>query len=175
MGWRSFLALVIVAAAVAGAASAAMTLLVRDDDGATARGLVHLGSPASLPNIDHEPFCVPPRHFCIVQPEPGRVAALYTYDPHPVFRRQGCEVQWQAEAEHQTGPLTSVRGLFVDPCGGSMYDMTGHRVFGPSPTDLDAFPVEVTADATIVDTRSLICGERQGVETHDCQRAPVGD
>ena len=88
MGWRSFLALVIVAAAVAGAA---MTLLVRDDDGAAARGLVHLGPPASLPNIDHEPFCVPLHHFCIVQPEPGRVIALYTYDPHAVFRERAAK------------------------------------------------------------------------------------
>ena len=174
MGWRSFLALVIVAAAVGGAAGAAVTLLVGDSD--DARGtLVHLGPPASLYNVEQAPFCVELHHFCVVQPEPGRLIAPYTYDPHPVFREQGCEVQWQAEAEHQTGPLTSVRGLFVDPCGGSMYDMTGHRVFGPSPTDLDAFPVDVTADATIVDTRSLICGERQGVETHDCQRAPAGD
>ena len=126
--------------------------------------------------MHHEPFCVPPRHFCIVQPEPGRVVALYTYDPHAVFRERGCEVRFDLQAELENNAGTLFRGLFRDPCGGSAYDRTGHRLFGPTPRDLDRFPVEVTADATIVDTRTLICGERQLVDAaYGCQRAPAGD
>lgn len=174
MSWRAFLALVIVAAAVAGAAGAAMTLLVGKSDGVTTG--VRLGPPASLPNIDREPFCVPLHHFCIAEAEPGQVVALYTYDPHAVFRERGCEVRWRPDIAYPSNSPNPGRGVFLDPCGGSSYDISGHRLFGPAPRDLDRFPVQVTKDATVVDTRTLICGDPQLADaTYGCQLAPVGD
>jgi hypothetical protein len=177
MGGRSIVAIAIVAAAIGGAAGSAVTLRLRHDSDAPARGtLVHLGEPAWLAAYTPQPFCVSLHHFCIVQPETGHPIALYTYVPHPLFREWGCEVRFDPEAEWTNQDGTVIRGLFTDPCGGSRYDGTGHRVFGPSPTDLDTFPVTVTADATIVDTRTLICGKPQLVDTtYRCQRAPLGD
>lgn len=174
MGWRWVVALVIVAAVVGGAAGSAVTLLVGDSD--DARGtLVHLGPPASLYNIEQAPFCVELHHFCIVQPEPDRLIALYTYETHPVFREQGCEVRWKPDMVYPTDSPNPTRGVFNDPCGGAIYDMTGHRLFGPAPRDLDTFPVEVTDNHTIVDTRTLICGNAGPARASGCPRAPVGD
>jgi hypothetical protein len=167
--------LILLAAAVGGATGSGVTLLFRDDDAPVRGTLVHLGPPDYLGSFTPQPFCVPLHHFCITQPERGHPIALYTYDPHPVFREQGCEVHWVAAANQQAPDGTTVHGVFSDPCGGSNYDLSGHRLFGPSPRDLDSFRVEVTDTATIVDTRSLICGKRRLVDTGDCKRAPLGD
>ena len=178
MSRRWIVVLVIVAAAIGGAAGSAITLLIHsDDDNDVVRGtLVHLGrTPDDLANFTPQPFCVPLHHFCITQPETGHPLALYTYDPHPIFREQGCEVSWDAGAEQTTQDGTVVHGLFADPCGGSRYDISGHRLFGPSPRDLDSFPVDVSGGGTVVDTRTLICGRQRGVEIPNCQRAPLGD
>jgi Rieske Fe-S protein len=176
MGWRSIVTLVLVAAAIGGATGAAVTLLVRDGADARVRGqLVHLGPPASLYDVDNVPFCVALHHFCIAQTEPGHVVALYTYETHPEFREQGCEVRWKPDMVYPSDSPNPTRGVFADPCAGSIYDMTGHRLFGPAPRDLDTFPVEVTADATIVDTRTLICGNAGPAPASGCKRAPVGD
>ena len=170
-------ALVLVAAAVGGAAGSVVALLLRSDDDTRVRGtLVHLRSPESLARFTPQPFCVPLHHFCITQPETGKPIALYTYDPHPIFREQGCEVVWHADRQREIADGTIIHGTFDDPCGGSVYDITGHRLFGPSPRDLDSFPVDISnGNYTIVDTRTLICGGQQRVQTHDCPRAPLGD
>lgn len=179
MRWPWIVALVLVAAAVGGAAGSGVTLLLRDDDDTTpVRGsLVHLASPDWLAAYTPQPFCVALHHFCVAQPETGHPIALYTYDPHPLFREWGCEVKWNADATQTMSDGTVVRGVFADPCGGSKYDSTGHRLYGPSPRDLDTFPVEVrNTGPTIVDTRKLICGERRVADAeYGCKRAPLGD
>ncbi len=172
------LAIVFAAALVGGAAGSVITLLVRNDgDNPHVRGsLVHLGPPDSLARFTPQPFCVALHHFCISQPETGKPIALYTYDPHPIFREQGCEVVWHADRNHENQDGSTTHGTFDDPCGGSVYDITGHRLFGPSPRDLDSFRVEISKENnTVVDTRTLICGGQQRIETHDCPRAPLGD
>jgi hypothetical protein len=175
MPWRWVAVLVLLAGAIGGATGAAVTLLRGDDDDGPVRGtLVHLGSPDYLASFTPQPFCVELHHFCIAHPETGHPVALYTYDPHPLFRGMGCEVRWQADAGFQNGPVT-IHGLFTDPCGGFEYDSSGRRVFGPSPRDLDTFPVEVTDAGTIVDTRRLICGQQRLEGTYACERAPLGD
>ena len=170
--------LVVVAAVIGGAAGAAVTLLIyQGDDDARVRGaLVHLGLPDYLASYTPQPFCLQLHHFCIAQPETGHPVALYTYDPHPIFREWGCEVRWNPDMVYPTDSPNSTRGVFMDPCGGSIYDMTGHRLFGPSPRDLDSFHVDVSDTTTTVDTRSLICGKGQLVDAASgCQRAPAGD
>lgn len=172
----AMLAIALIAAAIGGIAGATVARRLDDDGGIPARGtLVHLGPPDTLGGDPRQPFCVTLHHFCIVQPQSGHPIALYTYDSHSLFREQGCEVRWKPDEVYPTDSPNPTRGLFRDPCGGSVYDITGHRLFGPAPRDLDRFSVEVTDNNTIVDTRSLICGNQRGVPAPACPRAPVGD
>ena len=137
--------------------------------------LIHVGSRDRLARNIPPPFCDPQHHFCISHDSNGNLIALYTYDPH-IRERRPCEVAWHADREHEGANGTIVHGTFDDPCGGSVYDITGHRLFGPTPRDLDSFPVSTSNDnSTVVDTRTLICGKQRDVETHDCRRAPADD
>ena len=151
----SRLAVIIVIVAIAGGVvGSAITLAVHRDDDASAveRGqLVHFG-PKLGTDIAHVPFCNELHHFCITEPQEGQLLALYTADPHPSFREQGCTVRWDAIAQQSIGSPSgserTVTGLFRDPCGGSKYDISGKRLFGPSPRDLDRFPIAITQDGS---------------------------
>ena len=180
----SRLAVIIVIVAIAGGVvGAAITLAVRGDGDAKAveRGqLVHLGPRDSLGDLAHTPFCNELHHFCITEPLQGQLLALYTADPHPSFREQGCMVRWDAIAQQSIGSPSgserTVTGLFRDPCGGSKYDISGKRLFGPSPRDLDRFPIAITQDGIVVNTKTLICGgNRLAGGEHSCVRAPAID
>lgn len=89
----------------------------------------------------------------VVRLESGEFRALLSKSPH-----RGCTVLWDADFETWIGG-ERVKGAFRDPCSGSLFDITGRRVFGPSPRDLDRFPVAVRDGLVIVDTGILIEGE----------------
>jgi hypothetical protein len=70
----------------------------------------------------------------LVRPSTTDVLALSQRDP-----RNGCRLVWE--------PATRV---FIDPCHGSTYTLTGEYVRGPSMRGLDRFPVQVSHNDQIV-------------------------
>ena len=82
--------------------------------------------------------------------EDGSFSAFLARDP-----RNGCPMPWRPDFTFE-----GTRGWFRDPCHGSTYDEYGHRVYGPTPKDMDYFDVEVNdAGEVIVDLRTLNEGE----------------
>ena len=80
--------------------------------------------------------------------------ALSWRDPH-----LGCTVPWKADfvfPDPATGQ--DKRGWFRNPCHGETYDITGRRVFGPSPRDLDRYLVSIVGDRVFVNTDRFVCG-----------------
>lgn len=140
--------------------------------------LIHMGPLASLPEIDTTPFCVQSQHFCLVHLKTGAVRALYTYDPHPWFREQGCALPWLPDFRF-TDPRTgkSSLGWFRSPCSGATFAYDGTRVFGPAPRDMDQYPVTMEkvgdSEIIVVDTTHLICGDTHSTgPPATCVKAP---
>lgn len=85
--------------------------------------------------------------------------ALYVVVPHLVFGLlRGCRVEWMPDEIYENDSR-AVRGVFIDPCGGSKFTIDGSRLFGPSPRGLDRFlAYQPTGNGElIVDTRILLC------------------
>jgi hypothetical protein len=97
------------------------------------------------------------RFWLVYIPGEDRFLALNYKDP------RGCTIPWRPDFSF-TDPRTDVasKGWFRDPCGGSTYDIEGHRVFGPSPRDLDQYPVVIAGNNVIVKVGNgvLIKGRR---------------
>ena len=157
----------------------AITLAIRGDEDTIVRGqLVSVRPLAPEGGLAHEPFCVELHHFCITEPQEGQFFALYTADPHR--REQGCTVHWDGAIQQRVGSNAAsqetVTGVFISGCAGSTFDLSGKRLFGPSPRDLDRFPIASTADGLVVNTKTLICGElRLDLPSNKCPRAPAID
>ena len=84
------------------------------------------------------------RFWLVHVPGSDRFLALNYKDPR-------CAIAWRPDFSFQdprTGATT--KGWFRDPCGGSTYDLQGTRVFGPSPRDLDQYPVTVSGDGHVL-------------------------
>ena len=176
VGWRALLLATLLAASIGGAVGAIVVALWPDGEaGQDTRGqVVRLGT--RLSNIDRQPWCNEFHHFCIAQIKPGQLVALYTYDTHQPSREKGCTVRWMPgvpAAAYKTGE--EGLGVFRSGCI-SVFDISGRRLFGPAPRDLDRFPLEVGDKLILVDTRTLLCG---GAATRDaeegCERAPPID
>ena len=45
--------------------------------------------------------------------------------------------------------FNGVQGWFLEPCGGSLYDLVGNCVWGPCPRGLSRYPVEVTRNGDV--------------------------
>jgi hypothetical protein len=175
--WRYVVALVVLAAVVGGVSGA----LVARDGGASGPergGIVRFGGRDGFSSLDEKPFCVDPQHFCIVQKATGELIAMYTYDPHPRFRSQGCTIDWRPDFLF-IDPVTGQdeAGWFRGGCSGSTFDLTGQRVFGPAPRDLDQFALRIVNEGSDeeyieVDTRVLICGAERLSFDEPCERAP---
>jgi nitrite reductase/ring-hydroxylating ferredoxin subunit len=112
-----------------------------------------IGSPAALiyaGRVDDFEVAQPVRFdegkFWLVKKEDGSFAALYWKDPH-----LGCTVPWRENFTYRD-PRDGVTktGWFRNPCHGETYDVYGVRIFGPSPRNLDQFPVEVVGDKVYV-------------------------
>jgi Rieske Fe-S protein len=125
-----------------------------------------------------EPQCMAEQHFCLVETAPGVYAALYTYETHPVFRHKGCEVKLEATRTYIDLPTQEMKtGAFRDGCSGSTYDVTGRRVYGPAPHNLDQFVIRLVTDPATqqtrleVDTGRLVC---MPISSGDpCLRGPM--
>jgi hypothetical protein len=143
-----------------------------------AGAVIDLGAPEGLPDLSQGPWCNAAQHFCLVRLASDELAALYTFDTHPVFRREGCQVTWQPD-----DPLTSAHvSEFRSGCSGATFDASGKLAFGPAARDLDQFPVTVRIDPGTqrrrveVDTRRLVCGRLAGQTVATaCERAPERD
>lgn len=77
------------------------------------------------------------RFFLVRIPE--GFLALYWKCPH-----LGCTVPWQAEEQR-----------FHCPCHGSIYDIDGERISGPTPRPLDLMAVSIVGGKVIVDTGAI--------------------
>jgi Rieske Fe-S protein len=100
------------------------------------------------------------QEFHLVRLSSGEFRAFSMVDPHssdvyPLKAASGeCRVAWRAEMLYG-----SREGWFRDTCTSSTYDLDGTRVFGPSPRDLDQYPVTVEDGKVYVDTSIVIRGE----------------
>ncbi len=163
------------AAALGGVAGGAVAMLWPNTGRAPSRGeVVRVGGPATLPHLEQTPYCDDFNRFCIVEPRPGQFLALYTYDTSENFRQRGCAVHWDASFTRED-PAThqDKTGWFMADCSGSTFDMSGHRVFGPAPRDLDRFQLQQSGGLFVVDTRTLICAAPPKPSDWSCDRAPL--
>ena len=117
-------------------------------------GVVHTETPAPFfaGRVDDfsigEPVTFPDCMCHVVKKPDGSFLALYWKDPH-----MGCIVPWRENFEFTDPRDGSYKtGWFRNPCHGETYDRYGTRVFGPSPRDLDRFPVQVLNGKVYVDT-----------------------
>lgn len=94
------------------------------------------------------------QNFYLVRLEDGSWLALFARATHPASRQQGCYIRWREEFSYDNR-----QGWFLDECSGSIYDRDGSRVGGPTPRDMDSFPVKVEDGRVFVDTGRLICGK----------------
>lgn len=78
----------------------------------------------------------------------GQLFALSQRCPH-----LGCRV-----------PFCESSGRFECPCHGSVFDIAGEWVSGPSPRGMDRFHLELDGHAVIVDTGDLTSGPDRGAE-----------
>jgi len=93
-----------------------------------------------------EPVFVKDGRFWLVKQPGGSFVAFSAADS---FR--GCTVVWQPAFESlDPRDGRTKQGWYRDPCHGSTYDPQGTKVFGPSPRDLDTYPVEVIGGRVIV-------------------------
>jgi hypothetical protein len=120
--------------------------------------------PASSFHV-HQPKAFSKDGFDLIRLDDGRFVALYVYPPGYFGHAQGCTIRWN--------PVPNLDSNFHEPalwmegCGGALWDPSGHYLFGPS-RDLDQFPVTVHAGHVFVDTRQLQCPNSSAA--YPCER-----
>jgi cytochrome b6-f complex iron-sulfur subunit len=85
----------------------------------------------------------------------GGLRALYQKCPH-----LGCRV-----------PFCDTAQQFQCPCHGSIYNIIGDYLGGPTPRGLDRFPIRIQDGRVLVDTSSLISGPPRGEVSGPTQAA----
>lgn len=88
----------------------------------------------------------------LVRLSENEFVALYWYDAGPFSRSRGCKVQWEPERE-----FDSHKGVFREPCSGSLYSITGERLFGPTERGLDRLRTFIRDERVFVDITELVC------------------
>jgi len=174
--WKLVVATAVLASALGGVAGGVVALSWPDANHAASRGrIVRVGGPENLPGIENAPWCDDFDHFCIVEPQPGKFVALYAYETNEFFRQQACAVHWDASFAREDPATQQMKtGWFMANCTGSTFDMSGRRVFGPAPRDLDQFPLTQSDGLFLVDTRTLICATPTSTALQwTCDRAPL--
>lgn len=117
-------------------------------DNVDGNGLIAVGSPDGFPvGVPVRPDDYP--LAWIVREETGELIAFSTRSTH-----LGCTVPWRADFR-----FNGVTGWFRDPCSGTTWAITGERVFGPAPRNLDQYVVEVSGGQVRIDTSRVICGD----------------
>lgn len=106
-------------------------------------GQVAAGAEGAFPEGRVRYF--PAGRFYLTRVE-GELVALYQRCPH-----LGCRV-----------PFCESSGRFECPCHGSIFNLKGEYLAGPSPRGLDRFPLEVTQEGVVVDTGTPIEGPAPG-------------
>ena len=79
----------------------------------------------------------------------GGLRALYQKCPH-----LGCRVPFCESSER-----------FECPCHGSVYNLIGEYVKGPTPRGMDRFPISIQNGHVMVDTSTIVEGPARGIET----------
>jgi len=80
----------------------------------------------------------------------GDLLALSQKCPH-----LGCQV-----------PFCESSGRFECPCHGSIFDLGGEYITGPSPRGMDRYPLDVQHGTVVVDTGSLDAGPDRGAKQY---------
>ena len=63
-------------------------------------------------------------------------------------------------------PFCDSSGRFECPCHGSIFDIGGEWIEGPSPVGMTQFPLSVEGDALVVDTAHTITGPPRGANQY---------
>lgn len=63
-------------------------------------------------------------------------------------------------------PFCKSSGRFECPCHGSIYDLAGEYITGPSPRGMDRYKLEVKANTVVVDTSQLSSGPGRGAKKY---------
>jgi nitrite reductase/ring-hydroxylating ferredoxin subunit len=87
-----------------------------------------------------QPVQFPEGKFWLVKKEDGSFIALSWSDP-----RNSCSIPWR-----EGFMFEGTKGWFREPCHGSTYNVYGERVFGPSPWNMNQYPVDVVGDKVYV-------------------------
>ena len=63
-------------------------------------------------------------------------------------------------------PFCESSGRFECACHGSIFDIGGEYITGPSPRGMDRYPLDVKGDTVVVDTGSLEAGPDRGAKQY---------
>ena len=91
--------------------------------------------------VDQPVYFAQHKLFVVRRPDDTFVA-FYAINSHNLPNE--CPVQWdtsRAWFDPQTGERLA--GVFYAPCHGETFNIDGKRLFGPSPRDLDRYPVVI--------------------------------
>jgi hypothetical protein len=110
-----------------------------------------------------DPVAFPLDEMYVSPGSDGRLRAFYVYPPGFYGHARGCKVVWVED--DAVGGSVSRPGHFVDPCGGARFDRDGRLVQGPADRGLDYFETRIDVGGTLVDTRTLYCGQASSSAT----------
>lgn len=114
--------------------------------GAT-KGPITVGNVSSFP--EGTATYVPAGRLFVANPG-GEIFALSQKCPH-----LGCRV-----------PFCESSGRFECGCHGSVFDLGGEWIAGPSPRGMDRYPVSADGDTLVVDTSTTIEGPPHGAKVY---------
>ena len=113
----------------------------------TGGGKLKVGAPADFANNTATYF--PEGRLYVVKAK-GDLLALSQKCPH-----LGCQV-----------PFCKSSGRFECPCHGSIFDLGGEYITGPSPRGMDRYPIDVKTGTVVVDTGTLDAGPDRGAKKY---------
>jgi nitrite reductase/ring-hydroxylating ferredoxin subunit len=108
-------------------------------------------------------------HVHVVRLNDGSLLALYDLGPRmqALLQQTGdedwlmCRAVLVDDSTNATAlgaaPEAFEDRVFREPCHGSTWDATGARLFGPTPGNLDRFPVQVVGGVVQVDVSDRLC------------------
>jgi len=105
----------------------------------------------------NKPVWFKDQRFWLVKLGDEQFIALLSRSP-----RRGCTVPWRPDFE-----FLGTKGWFRDLCFQSTWDITGHLAFGPSPRDMDRFPLQIVGGKVqvLADPKHVILGSSGGPAT----------